>query len=80
MIELFGKIDKNDYEFVKERYGEPRLEKFSYKDSGFEYFNGADWVAIPTSGVENIYAGNLARYNASLANGLKYWRVRAFAG
>lgn len=25
MITLFGQIDKNDYEFVKERYGEPRF-------------------------------------------------------
>jgi hypothetical protein len=53
MITLFGQIDKNDYEFVKERYGEPRFaipapfikkngkyEKISPHSSRFIYPDG----------------------------------------
>jgi hypothetical protein len=68
-------IDKTD-----DTFGDLELEKFSYKDSGFEYYNGSGWVTLPTSGVANSYAGNLARYITTLTYGLKHWRVRAFAG
>ena len=68
-------IDKTD-----DTFADLELEKWSYKDSGFEYYDGASWVAIPTSGVDYSYVGNLARYQVHLSDGLKHWRVRAFAG
>ncbi len=68
-------VDKTD-----DTFADLELNKNSYQDSGFEYFNGATWEAIPTSGVENTYAGNLARYSSVLTSGKKYWRVQAFAG
>jgi hypothetical protein len=68
-------IDKTN-----DTFGDLEVEKRSYQDSGFEYHNGAEWVSLPTSGINNTYAGNLARFITNLTNGLKYWRVRAFAG
>jgi hypothetical protein len=65
---------------TSDAFGDLEVEKKSYQDSGFEYFDGADWVALPTSGVVATYAGNLARFITNLTNGLKHWRVRAFAG
>jgi hypothetical protein len=68
-------IDKTD-----DTFGDLEVEKFSYKDSGFQYFNGASWVSLPTDGVDNSYAGNLARFSTILTGGLKFWKIRAFAG
>jgi len=68
-------IDKSD-----DTFADLEVEKRSYQDSGFEYWNGSAWVTFPTSGVANSYAGNLARFITNLTNGLKYWRIRAFVG
>lgn len=56
------------------------LDKKSWQDSGFEYWNGSSWEAVPITGVSQTYAGNLVRYNATLLAGTKYWRVKAYAG
>ena len=52
----------------------------SSQDSGFEYdtTGGGSWSTIPASGVDpDLYGGNQARVQVTLADGTKYWRVRA---
>lgn len=66
-------LDDDNADFIS-------LEKdlYSYRDSGFEYYNGASWVEFPAEGVDNIYAGQNARVlveNLSV-NSTKYWKVR----
>lgn len=51
-------------------------EKFSFRDSGFEYYNGSSWVEYPANGVTSTYYGNQARISIGLTGGTKYWRVR----
>ena len=48
----------------------------SWTDSGFEYYNGTEWVKYPAEGVSSAYYGNPARITIPLTQGLKYWRVR----
>jgi len=63
---------------TSDSFGDLELEKFSYKDSGFEYYDGASWLPVPTTGVSSTYVGNLARYGVLLTTGQKYWRVKTF--
>ena len=55
------------------------IEKFSFRDSGFEYWNGSEWVEYPAEGVGPAYYGNEVRITVALSTGKKYWRVRAGA-
>jgi len=57
-------------------FGDLEENLFSYRDSDFEYWNGAEWIEYPTAGVTSTYYGNQARITLSLTNGTKYWRVR----
>lgn len=54
------------------------LEKdlFSFRDSGFEYWDGDSWETYPTAGLGPAYYGNQARIQVSLVPGDKWWRVR----
>jgi hypothetical protein len=61
-------------------FGDLELDKRSWQDSGFEYWNGSGWVTLPITGVANSFAGNLVRFQTILSNGVKYWRIRAYAG
>ena len=47
--------------------------------TGWEYWDGGGWQAIPDGGVPNTYAGNEARYaiQSPLSQGTWYRRVRA---
>jgi hypothetical protein len=47
--------------------------------SGWEYYDGSAWLAIPQGGLDPAYGGNQVRYRATadLANGTWYRRVRA---
>ena len=67
-------------DYTDDTFSDLELEKWSYKDSGFEYYNGSSWVTLPTSGVDYSYVGNLARYQVHLSYGLKHWRVRSLVG
>lgn len=46
--------------------------------TGWEYYNGSSWVAIPSTGVPTAYIGNQARYTVTpnLSTGLWYRRIR----
>lgn len=59
--------------------GDLRDIKSNHDTSGWEYWNGSGWAAIPSSGVPQAYAGNEARYTISvpLSAGTWYRRVRA---
>jgi hypothetical protein len=47
--------------------------------TGWEYWDGGQWLAVPQDGVSNAYCGNEARYTIQtpLTNGTWYRRVRA---
>ena len=60
-------------------FGNIEAEKVSSIDAGFQYWDGASWVAYPAAGVGPIYYGNQARILIPLTLGLKYWRVRGEA-
>lgn len=49
----------------------------SASQTNWEYFNGSVWAAFPSSGIPQTYAGNQARYQATLGSGTWYRRVRA---
>ena len=69
-------IDKTD-----DSFGDLETEKRSWQDVGMEYWNDAEWVSVPAGGIGSAYDGNKARYVIStLTAGIKFWRVRAFAG
>jgi len=68
-------VDKTDNTFQ-----DLEADKKSWQDSGFEYWNGSEWVSVPVTGVNNSYHDNKARFSLNLSSGTKYWRVRAFAG
>lgn len=61
-------------------FGDLAIDKASWSDEGFEYWNNAEWAAYPTSGVSSGYAGNEARVSAAVTSGMKYWRVRGRIG
>jgi len=63
-----------------ETFGNLALDKASWVDEGFEYWNDSDWVTYPTSGVSSGYAGNEARLSATVTPGTRYWRVRGRIG
>ncbi|HYE69241.1 MAG TPA: hypothetical protein VEA58_11560 [Anaerovoracaceae bacterium] len=58
----------------------PEFDLYSYKDAGFEYWNGSAWVAYPTTGVLPQYAGNQARVTVAVTEGTKHWRARGGRG
>jgi hypothetical protein len=60
-------------------FGNIEAEKVSSIDAGFQYWDGASWVAYPAAGVGPTYYGNQARIVIPLTLGLKYWRVRGEA-
>lgn len=57
-------------------FGDLEENLFSFRDSGFEYWNGVAWVEYPAAGVTGTYYGNQARITLSLTEGTKFWRVR----
>ena len=59
-----------------ENFSSIEVEKKTYKDSGFQYWNGSSWVDYPTNGVSSEFYGNEARIIIPLSLGTKYWRVR----
>ena len=57
--------------------GNLRDQKSIVDQTGWQYWNGTTWVAVPNTGMPHAFAGNEARYNpASLPNGTWYRRVR----
>lgn len=61
-------------------FASPLHDKKSTVDSGFEYWNGSSWVAVPTTGVTSTYYGNQARIQLTFSvNEVVYWRVRGGA-
>jgi hypothetical protein len=68
-------IDKTN-----DTFNDLEADVFSFSNPGMEYFDGANWNSISSTGVPSTYSGNLARFITNLTNGLKYWRVRAFVG
>ena len=56
-----------------------RSYKSNFDQTGWEYWDGGGWQAVPASGMPAAYAGNEARYTISdpLASGTWYRRVRA---
>lgn len=64
-------IDKTDITF-----GDLEANKFTFRDTDFEYYNGATWVPYPQAGIISVYYGNEARITINLTSGTKYWRVR----
>lgn len=68
-------IDKTDNTF-----GDIEVAKDSRTDSGFQYWDGADWQDFGAEGVADTYIGNQARIQVTLpAQGAKYWRVRGYS-
>lgn len=58
--------------------GNLRDLKTTISQTGWEYWNGTAWTAIPSTGIPAAYTGNQARYTVqtALATGLWYRRVR----
>ena len=56
-----------------------RVLKSHYDLTGWEFWDGGAWVALPVSGMPNTYGGNEARYTIQtpLTGGTWYRRVRA---
>lgn len=48
----------------------------TWKDDGFEFYNGSAWVPYPKDGVPPAYYGKQARITIPLTEGKKWWRVR----
>jgi hypothetical protein len=68
-------IDKTDSNFQ-----DIQLDKVSYLDLEFEYWDGDSWEPITEVGVTSAYYGNQARLTiANLPNDTYYWRVDAIA-
>lgn len=74
-INAHVQIDQTDNTF-----GDLEAELFSFRDSGFEFWDGDSWEPYPVLGVSNDYAGNEARVTVSLTAGTKHWRVRGGRG
>ena len=64
-------IDKTNNTF-----GDIEIDLYSFKDSGFEYWDGDSWEVYPTMRVASTYYGNQARVTVELTAGTKYWRVK----
>jgi len=64
-------VDKTDITF-----NDLEIDRVTFRDTDFEYYNGATWVAYPQAGITSIYYGNEARITINLTSGTKYWRVR----
>lgn len=47
--------------------GNLQIKKSWENQTGWEYWNGSAWVAIPSGGVPNTYSGNQARYTPPVA-------------
>ncbi len=66
---------------TSDSFGDLELEKKSWEDLEFEYWDGINWTAVPATGVPFSKVGNLCRLQiTSLTQGTKYWRVKAYAG
>jgi hypothetical protein len=64
-------VDKTDATF-----NDLEEDLYSFRDSGFEYWDGDSWEPYPVEGVGSAYYGNQARIQLNLSLGAKYWRVR----
>jgi len=54
-----------------------RYYKSVASQTGWEYYNGAAWVAVPATGVPNTYSGNEARFSPpTLATATWFRRIR----
>lgn len=57
----------------------PILDKSSAVDqTGWEYWNGSSWIAIPAGGVPSTYYGNQVRYNVQAGDALPSFATYAF--
>lgn len=68
-------IDKTNASF-----GDLEVNKFSWLDAGFEYYDGATWQTVPVLGIPPSAIGKNCRLSLALTPGTKYWRVIAYAG
>jgi len=70
-IHAHVQVDQTD-----DTFGDLEKNLFSFKDSGFQFWDGDSWETYPTNGVSSDYSGNQARVQVSLSEGTKHWRVR----
>jgi hypothetical protein len=62
-------------------FGSLEHEQKSWLDqTGMEYWDGDEWLAYPSAGVDYAYVGNQARLTVTLTEGEKFWRVRGGIG
>ena len=64
-------VDKTD-----DTFADLEIDLVSFRDSGFEYWDGADWQEYPILGVDYNYYGNQVRVQVNLTIGQKYWRAK----
>lgn len=58
-------------------FGDLELDLDSYtSQTNWEYWDGDSWEALTAAGLDPAYYGNDVRYQATLTDGDKWWRVR----
>ncbi len=58
-------------------FGDLELDLDSYKSqTNWQYWDGGAWQSLPAVGLDPAYYGNDVRYNATLTDSDKWWRVR----
>lgn len=66
---------------MEEDFDTHEIHMNTWRDSGFEYWDGDSWEDYPVTGVPRQFSGNKARIQIALpTGGLKYWRVRCLTG
>ena len=60
--------------------GDLRQYATNRDQTGWEYFDGADWVAFPAAGVDTAYAGNDCRFTVSVPLAVDTWYRRVKGG
>jgi len=60
--------------------GDLREYKTSESQTNWEYWNGSDWVAVPSGGVSNVYSGNNCRYTVTTPLSATTWYRRVRGG
>lgn len=58
-------------------FGDLELDLNSYtSQTNWQYWDGGAWQSLPAAGLDPAYYGNNVRYQATLTDGNKWWRVR----